>query len=1147
MPQQCAVVAGRYALQRQIGRGSFGLVFAARSLATGALAAVKLNEYEVLRALAGTGRVPAPKWFGVQDEYRALVMPLLGPSLEDLRRYCGGRLAASTTLHLAVQMVFNGLAFVPYTFAKIECLRNIHEAGYLHCDVKPANFVMGRRAERGRLYLVDFGLSRPLPDLSAASLASKALTGTPAFMSLNVHEGHSASQRDDLESAVFALVFLLRGRLPWSDAVNARSVRAAKRNVEEATRDCPGVLAALLTRERSSTSAPANHTMQLALLLLLALGAQSAVTHRHITHPSRGLAAELNLAGDSWAVRNATSEPVAARVPGCVHEALERAGVIGNVRVRDNANRLEWVGRSDWGFSRYFDAPSDLLDNRKVLLVCDGLDTVSRVSINGVTVGTSDNMFRRYFFDAKTALKNNSNFIEVAFRSASTYARERAAAYPYSVPFDKYTDNRGIVFGDPYRNFVRKEQCNFGWDWGPSTVTSGIWKDIKLVGFSEAIIAEFAPTVTATPDGFDVRARVILQGVVGTTGKVTVTLAGGLTVTANVGPLSDGENVVDLVLSIPRTSVQLWWPNGVGPNTRSLYLVQACFYGAEGESSCMDKKIGFRTAEVVQEPIPGEQGLSFYFRINGVKVWTKGANFIPVDIYETRVTKDDVRWLVESMAEAGMNFVRIWGGGVYQSEDFYELCDELGIMVWADAMFACAMYPRDKTFLDTVAQEVRDNVRRAASHASLAIWAANNENEGAIQWYEESRTNPKLYAVDYAKLYIDTIRPVIASEDPSRPFVPSSPSNMALADNPSEDLYVMRWGEAGSPLWGDVHFYDYNSDCMDVSMYPRPRFSSEYGFQSMPSLQTLSGVTAVDDLDWMSEIMLLRQHHPQGQEQMMTSIQRHFSVPSSQNHVKKFDDLAYVSQINQALCYRAQTEHYRRIQSEQGHTMGAMYWQLNDIWEAPSWSSIEFPGTWKILHNWAKNFFSSFLVSVYNKGDDLFVYVVNDKNASISGSVQGRVIDWESGSVAYTWEIPFTVGSGTSARIQQNSIASILASAHREASKVLFEFAATGTDGSPISADVPFFPTSFAQVALPRAHVTVKPIAVNSRTAMVVLSTDVPAAFVYLQTGVVGRFADNGFILLPGQSKIVEFRSKAPFNYHTFTSTLTFRSLVDTL
>eukprot|EP01102_Stenamoeba_stenopodia_P020003 TRINITY_DN7671_c0_g1_i1.p1 TRINITY_DN7671_c0_g1~~TRINITY_DN7671_c0_g1_i1.p1 ORF type:complete len:692 (-),score=133.00 TRINITY_DN7671_c0_g1_i1:976-3051(-) len=558
---------------------------------------------------------------------------------------------------------------------------------------------------------------------------------------------------------------------------------------------------------------------------------------------SEGTVFDLN---GTWQAVNANgSVSVPSTVPGQIQIDLYNAGVIDDPYYGYNDVLYRWIVMDDWSFSRSFEVSSNLTSHDKVYLVAEGLDTVGNVTVNGEWVGSVDNMFRRYMFDVTELIVEGYNKIEISFVSAATYAAQQEANYVwYYVPT---SDDEEVQNGEPYRNFIRKEQCSFSWDWGPCFAPQGIWKDIYLIGFDDAFISDVAPQLYQDEsDQWRVKVKTVLQSAV----APNSTDQGFLTLSIDDQhkqipiTLSSGENEIEMEI-VMSDDVDLWWPSGF-PYQRYLYQLNITFEGSTGGVWREERWVGFKTVNLVTEPIPDDPiGLSFYFEINGYPVFIKGANWVPADSFESRVTPQKLEVLLNSAVLANMNTLRNWGGGIYQQDAFYDIADDIGIMIWEEFMFACAMYPRDIGFLSTVTEEVKYQVRRLSSHPSIIIWGGNNENEAALGWFNQTLTNRDLYLVDYAKLYMDTIWTVLVQYDTTRPWWHSSPSNGAVVSLP--DLFVAMWGNPYSTAYGDLHFYDYEHDGWNQSSFPMPRFASEYGWQSFPSFQSWAEISSPSD------------------------------------------------------------------------------------------------------------------------------------------------------------------------------------------------------------------------------------------------------------------------------------------------------------
>nr|KAF6431817.1 mannosidase beta [Rousettus aegyptiacus] len=535
----------------------------------------------------------------------------------------------------------------------------------------------------------------------------------------------------------------------------------------------------------------------------------------------------------------------------------------------------------------------------------------------------------------------------------------------------------------------------------------------------------------------------------------------------------------------------------------------------EGLKFKKSAKVYFRTVELIEEPILGSPGLSFYFKINGFPIFLKGSNWIPADSFQDRVTSDVLLLLLQSVVDANMNTLRVWGGGIYEQDEFYELCDKLGIMVWQDFMFACALYPTDESFMDSVSAEVANQVRRLKSHPSIITWSGNNENEAALMlnWYNIDVRHLDTYIRDYVRLYVENIRKIVLGEDKTRPFITSSPTNGVksiregwLSPNPYDTNF------------GDVHFYDYVSDCWDWKTFPKARFVSEYGYQSWPSFSTLEKVSTEEDWSYKSRFSLHRQHHENGNNEMLLQAELHFKLPQSTDPLRAFKDTIYLTQVMQAQCVKTETEFYRRSRSEivnrQGHTMGALYWQLNDIWQAPSWASLEYGGKWKMLHYFAQHFFAPLLPVGFENQGVFFVYGVSDFHLDCNVTLTVRIHSWSSLKPLCSLVTEhFVIKAGEAVRLYQEPVSQLLRCGNCTRQSCVVSFYLS-TDSKLLSSTNYHFLSSLKEaVGLHKAHITA--IISQQEDAFVFdLETSAVAPFVWLDVGSIpGRFSDNGFLM----------------------------------
>ncbi|TPX41019.1 hypothetical protein SeLEV6574_g06287 [Synchytrium endobioticum] len=815
----------------------------------------------------------------------------------------------------------------------------------------------------------------------------------------------------------------------------------------------------------------------------------------------------INLDGTSWTASNRNgSIAVPAEVPGEIHTDLMRARIIDDPYVRDNHIKYRWIALDEWTFQTTFTLPAHSLQAPAVLLVCEGLDTIAHIVVNGKSVGYADNQFRRWIYDVGPALMEGSNELAIRFESAISYAARKASRSKYVIP-DMYSEAQ---HGERNRSFIRKEQSSFSWDWGPCFAPCGIWKSIYILPLHSAIwISDICPQVSRNESVWNVKVTVWMTG--GGEGLGYVELqaqcAGIQSEKHSVG-LSDVPGKIEpftIELEVPTSEVEQWWPMGYGE--QPLYELTVL-------------------------------GQMFGFEVNGVPIFAKGSNFIPADCFESRVTKEKLRMLLQSCVEANHNMIRVWGGGIYQQDAFYDLCDELGLMVWQEFLFACALYPTDTAFISNVRKEVEHQLKRLMHHVSIVLWSGNNENEEALitGWFDVARKNPQLYAIDYDRLYHQCIMEKVKEMDKVRPYISSSPSNGIVSDDPYTERF--QFGSDENELYGDIHNYNYRDDGTDVSKMPCPRFASEYGFQAMPSFTTMRTISSPADWHSHSPFMMMRNHRKNGQDEMLLQIRYKFKWPivtPLDMSADMFDQFCYLSQCSQAMTVRAQTEHYRRLRGVEHRCMGALYWQCNDIWQAPTWSGIEFNGRWKMLHYYSKKFFAPILVSSYevSKGGAYEVHISNDTCDDIEGELTIELHSFETAMSHVVKELPVSCQAVSSKCVASYEGAAELARSATVKHDAFFTH--TLRIRNEVVATSEYFPDSFDKVRLQPVTIKISnarasrsgtsPLAVEYAITFD-LEADAVAVFVWLEFDdrYQGRFSDNGFVLLPGMKKFVEYK-----------------------
>lgn len=698
-----------------------------------------------------------------------------------------------------------------------------------------------------------------------------------------------------------------------------------------------------------------------------------------------------------WKLSNANqSIVVPATIPGGMYTALQKNQVIEEPYYGFNDDHYRWVGLDNWTFTRTFDVPAQMFKFKRVNLVAHGLDTACDVKINGALLFSSTDMFVRYVADAKHALRETDNQISVRCESAVNYALRRHqtqsqfyAVYPLCPPSHQH--------GFCHVNQIRRTQSGFGAEMAPAFASQGIWKPIGLEAYNEVLIRDVTvvPTAKKSKGGkqeWSIAVSVFFESASNEVrnGSLLFTL-NGHTLAFKKDLLFETKDNLEGKLSfnfdIPKTiTVERWWPNGYG--AQPLYSLSVTASVRE-EKHTKGARFGFRTVELVEDVIGKKKnGAEFYFRVNGVAIFAKGSTWVPPDSFPERVSAEYVEHLLRSAKAVHMNMLRVWGGGYYESDAFYDLCDELGILVWQEMMFATSLYPAHNSFLADVALEVQQQVRRLQRHPSIILWVGNYEIEQGIasKWWPEMLVREMRHQLDYRLLFVDTIERLVNEEDGSRPYILSSPTNGknsrltdGIALNPNTRRY------------GDVHHFNYNDDSWIYQTYPLARFMSAYGVQSYPSRELMEKYADAPMIAYpFSKLLKHREHRAGGAESVSTNFHRHFR-PNDYKDAKGYDMASYLSQLIQAESVRIATEQFRRNQGQMdnnyGHTMGAMYWHLNDVWPAPSWSSIEYGGRWKMLHYFAKRFFSPVLVSAYLEWKfltaTLKVCVVNDLRQSL--------------------------------------------------------------------------------------------------------------------------------------------------------------------
>ena len=628
-----------------------------------------------------------------------------------------------------------------------------------------------------------------------------------------------------------------------------------------------------------------------------------------------------------WTLEEALGQrEIPAQVPGSVlHDLLEN-GLIPDPFQGENEYDARDLFDRDYAYTRSFQLSAAFLAREHVTLYCQGLDTLATVYINGQEAGQADNMHRSWRFDVKRLLRSGENRIRVVFASPNRFLRQAVAADP-EVTYEAAGTMRGNYA-------LRKAHCMFGWDWGPHLPDAGIWRPVSLLGVEGARL----PSVQVRQHHQHGRVKLSIQP------EPDYVTAQDITYTVELtGPQGQVEIFEGSPAEILIEHPQLWWPHGYGE--QPLYTLKVTAFSQGKELDSWQRRIGLRTMTIAREK--DEHGESFAHEVNGVKIFAMGADYIPEDNILSRVTPQRTRKLLEQCVAANFNCVRVWGGGYYPSDAFYDICDELGLVVWQDFMFACAVYNLTEDFAHNIRAEVIDNVKRLRHHASLGLWCGNNEMEMFVDQGEWVRTIKQ--KADYIRMYEYLIPEVLRKLDPDTFYWPASPSSGGGFDEPND------------PARGDVHYWSVWHGQLPFSEYRKHQFRylSEFGFESLPCLSTVKTFAQPEDWNLFSNVMERHQRCARGSMLILSYLQQMFLYPT------RFETALYASQLLQGEAIRYGVEHFRRIR---GVCMGAVYWQLNDCWPVASWASIDYTGRWKALHYYAKRFFAPVLLSCCEEG-----------------------------------------------------------------------------------------------------------------------------------------------------------------------------------
>jgi len=785
---------------------------------------------------------------------------------------------------------------------------------------------------------------------------------------------------------------------------------------------------------------------------------------------------------------------IPASVPGDVHLDLLANKTIPDPFFRDNESRLQWIEQASWEYRLSFDVSPALFAHSHLDLVFEGLDGPADVSVNGVHLLHAENSFRTWRVKVKNCLHPGSNLLHVVFLSPIKAAADIAAGDPWQ-PRTKVEA----------KTYLRKSTYEYGWDWGPRFVTSGIWRPVRIEAWDKLRISDFAirqRDLSREVAHIDAQVEIDAAGAGPARVSVQYSCGGKPAILSTKTNLHAGRNVIDLPIEIRQP--ELWFPAGYGEQPLYEFTAQV---STGGQPSDMRKtKAGLRS--VVLRRDLDKWGRSFELLVNGIPIFAKGANVIPFDSFPNRVTTADYRGILESARDANMNMIRNWGGGYYESDEFYSICDELGIMVWQDFMFGNDWQPGTFAFKQNIEAEAEDQVRRLRNHPSIVVWCGNNETESAFNWAPRGSfpadTKFQMWQ-DYLTEFSGILPRVVAQLNPETPYWPSSPS----AD------YEPLSGQYQS---GDQHDWSIWHGRVPFSEYEKHhwRFVTEYGFQSFPEMRTVESFTLPEDrTSIFSPVMLAHQKNNEGNSIIQDYIARDYPQP------KDFASFLFVSQVVQAEGVKIGAEHFRRSRPE---TMGSIFWQLNDCWPVASWSSIDYYGRWKALQYYARRFYAPLLVSPHLEDGALKVYIVSDKVNSESATLRVRLMDFD-GTVLLEDSHEVKVAPLASKVYLDWPLKKLADSGASNTSRI-FIVAELVADGARISRNLIYL-APVKEVHLKPAQLKVDVIGGNG-SYKISIGSPVLARDVYLSFGNLdARIADNYFDLLPGETMEINVTSAA--------------------
>ena len=762
-----------------------------------------------------------------------------------------------------------------------------------------------------------------------------------------------------------------------------------------------------------------------------------------------------------------------ASVPGNIFTDLITHKIIENPFIQTNEDSVQWVSKKNWEYRTTFSLSKKQIQKNNIELHFEGLDTYATIYLNDSIILKANNAFKKYTIDIKKSAKE-SNSLRIVFDNFTDIELKKEAEIWYELPVKN-------------RVFTRKAQFQYGWDWGPILNSYGIWKDVYVKTWDDVIFSDvYLKQDSLTSKKAFLSAEIIIESEVEKFVELETRIHSEKIITGI--HLKKGENKHTIPIKIDNPT--LWWTHNLG--NPYLYTFDFKLFR---KNTLLDQKTikkGIRTIKLIAQK--DSIGQSFYFELNGKPVYAKGSNLIPMHSFQNKVTNQHYEKLLSDVVTSNMNMLRVWGGGIYENDIFYDLCDEKGILVWQDFMFACAMYPGDDAFFKNVSEEAEYQVKRLRNHTSIALWCGNNENSEAWKrwgWQDNRGEKEKKEIWDNYLMLFNSILPSIVAKHSDTDYWETSPKYGR--GNPK---YISEGDAHDWWIWHDEYPFEHLEEKV-------PRFMSEFGFQSFPSFETLKYINQNDIIDLKTDAIKSHQKHAKGFELMEKYMKRDYKIPSSD------EDYVYVSQLLQAKGIVMGIEAQRRAKP---YNMGTLYWQLNDVWPAISWSSIDYFGNWKALQYKVKNAFENVLISTIIENNNVKTFIINDTFDKIKGNLEMKIIDFY-GNEIWSDSKEIEVLENSSHQFYSFPLGKI----DRKSTVLIVKF----NDKTSY-----FYFAKPKDLKIPKNEIR-QEIIKTTKGFSITIKSDVLLKDVFLFTKEKGYFSDNFFDVLPNETKIIEFNTSA--------------------